>query len=310
MDPMTVTGVAGGVITGLGVLSKPITTLIEKISEATGVMYEPTRIVRRARAEAEAEKIKALAGIDVSDIQQRGLIRMHERESRKQRNIDAVTEKSFEDIDPAADPSKMDNDWIANFFAKCELVSDSEMQSVWARILAGEANRAGSFSKKTLELMSTLERIDADLFTRLCGYNWLLSATKPRNPLILDYDVALYQDSGVRYDSLRHLEAMGLISFNSTGLTLRGNQSGRAVGYFDEVYTYTFDSGAESGDLPAGCALLTKPGAELAQICGAQKVSGFPEFVISFYKRRGVTLTPHPELRIAADGSVTVRQDL
>ena len=34
----------------------------------------------------------------------------------------------------------MEEDWIANFFDKCRIVSDSEMQSLWARVLAGEAN--------------------------------------------------------------------------------------------------------------------------------------------------------------------------
>jgi len=61
----------GSSIINLGDLAKPATVLIEKISNAVGVLYEPRRVIKKAHAEAEAEKIKALAGIELSDIEQR-----------------------------------------------------------------------------------------------------------------------------------------------------------------------------------------------------------------------------------------------
>ena len=45
----------------LGDLAKPIDTLIHKISDATGVLYEPTRIRRKAEAESDAAIISAKA---------------------------------------------------------------------------------------------------------------------------------------------------------------------------------------------------------------------------------------------------------
>jgi hypothetical protein len=50
----------------LGNLSKSATVLIKKVSDAVGILYEPRRIVKKAGAEAEAEKIKALASIKIS----------------------------------------------------------------------------------------------------------------------------------------------------------------------------------------------------------------------------------------------------
>ena len=47
----------------LGELTKPATVLIEKIAEAVGGGFRPYQIKRVARAEAEAEKIRALARI-------------------------------------------------------------------------------------------------------------------------------------------------------------------------------------------------------------------------------------------------------
>ena len=45
-------------IINLGDLAKPATSLIEKISDAAGVLYEPARIRKKAEAEADAEIIR------------------------------------------------------------------------------------------------------------------------------------------------------------------------------------------------------------------------------------------------------------
>lgn len=50
----------------LGDLTKPASVLIEKISDAIGVLYEPRRIIKKAEAEVTAEKIKAIANIELA----------------------------------------------------------------------------------------------------------------------------------------------------------------------------------------------------------------------------------------------------
>ena len=64
----------------------------------------------------------------------------------------------------------MDNDWTVNFFDKCRIVSDDDMQTLWSRILAGEANSPGSYSKRTVNFVSEISKEEADLFTSLCGF--------------------------------------------------------------------------------------------------------------------------------------------
>ena len=51
------------------------------------------------------------------------------------------------------------DDWVGN-------VSDSDLQRYWARILAGEVKRPGSFSLHTLDLLSRMARQDAELIDR------------------------------------------------------------------------------------------------------------------------------------------------
>ena len=47
----------------LGDLTKPATVLIEKISDAVGGIFKPYQIIRVAKAESEAERIRAVSQI-------------------------------------------------------------------------------------------------------------------------------------------------------------------------------------------------------------------------------------------------------
>ena len=53
------------------------------------------------------------------------------------------------------------------------------MQSLWARLLAGEANQPGTFSKRTVELVASLDKSDAQLFTGLCRFAWFVGEDCP-----------------------------------------------------------------------------------------------------------------------------------
>ena len=117
----------------LGDLSKPVTVLIEKISNAVGGYFIPHQIVRIAEAEAEAEMISARARIDVNDLERRALNRFVAEEVLKQNNIEVITSKAIDLVDDFARPEDMEDDWIVNFFDKCRIVSDDEMQTLWSK---------------------------------------------------------------------------------------------------------------------------------------------------------------------------------
>ena len=61
-----------------------------------------------------------------------------------QTNMEAIIEKASSHISNDASPENMGNDWLLNFFDKCRTVSEDEMQELWARVLAGEAERPGN----------------------------------------------------------------------------------------------------------------------------------------------------------------------
>lgn len=143
--------------------------LIEKISDATGVLYEPTRITRRANAEAKAAIMQAEADVEVADIQRRAAQRFVNEQVRYQANMETIIEKANSHITDDASPEDMGNDWLLNFFDKSRMVSEDEMQELWARVLAGEAEKPGNISQQTLSVLQNLDQQIANLFRVLCS---------------------------------------------------------------------------------------------------------------------------------------------
>ncbi|MBI1394333.1 MAG: DUF2806 domain-containing protein [Betaproteobacteria bacterium] len=275
----------GTSLINLGELSKPATVLIEKISAAVGVLYEPHHIKRVAQAEAEAEKIKALAQIEISEIQQRALVRMVQEEGRNQENIERIAAGAAERLDSKADPSNMENDWIANFFEKCKTISDAEMQSHWSALLAGEASQPGTFSKRTVELVSTLDKQDALLFTKLCSFGIVGGDVFP---VVFDHRAEIYKSAGINFTTLNHLEAIGLIRYGGIQTFLLEHLPQRfAFTYFGKPLLFQMPAQSEN-KLDVGTIMLTKAGQQLAKISGAAPIPEFPPYLLSEYKKKGV----------------------
>lgn len=202
----------GNSLVNLGDLSKPATVLIEKVSDAVGALYKPHQIKRVAKAEAEAKKITAIADMEISDIQQRAMVRLIQEEGKKQENIENITGQATSQLNDNAKPENIEDDWITHFFEKCRTVSDKEMQSLWASILSGEANNPGKFTKRTVDLVATLGKDEAHLFTSLCTY--MLSGGE-HFPIVFKIEDEIYKKKGLNFGTLTHLENIGLIKFNN-----------------------------------------------------------------------------------------------
>ncbi len=263
-------------IINLGDLSKPATALIEKIAEAVGGIFLPYQITRTAKAEAEANLIRANSEIQVTDLHRRAMHRFVMEESIKQANIEAISQKAIPLLEENSSPQNIENDWISNFFNKSRLVSHSGMQELWAKVLAGEANTPGTFSKKTVNLIADLEKDDAKLFICLCGFTWKIH--NEEFPIILDYDAPIYDENAITFNSLIHLENLGLIQFSHPqGFVLRELPQVLETKYFEKSLQFVLPKG-DGNELDIGTVLFTRAGHELSTICGAQPVNDFFEY--------------------------------
>ena len=283
----------GSSVINLGDLSKPATVLIEKVSAAIGTVYAPQHVKRMARAEVEAEKINAIAKIELTEIEQRAMERFVHQEARKQVNIEQITAQAAVALPPDAKVENLEEDWVVHFFKQCDTVSDKEMQSLWARLLSGEAANPGTFSKRTIDFVSTIDKKDAALFTTFCQFVWMIGDP---TPLIYETTNAIYTERGITFDVLKHLDAIGLISFESVvGYNKTGFEKYMYIFYYGRPTLIEFN-GEMNNQLEIGHTLLTSIGKELVSICGSSNNEDFYHYVIRRWFGNGLVLSSraHP----------------
>lgn len=102
-------------------------------------------------------------------IEERMLKRERFNHLRKQANLEAIIEKSVKYCSAQDAGNKADPDWFSNFVELAENVSNTTMQDLWAKILAGELSHPGSFSVKALQTFKHLTIYDAKLLAKACS---------------------------------------------------------------------------------------------------------------------------------------------
>lgn len=96
--------------------------------------------------------------------------RIQFQEEKRLGNIGAVVTQAAAQLGGKDVPNQEpDHDWTARFFNEVQDVSSREMQTLWAKVLAGEVERPGSTSIKTLSILRNLDQLTAALFRTLCS---------------------------------------------------------------------------------------------------------------------------------------------
>ncbi len=275
-------------------LSQPATRLIEKISDAIGVMYEPTRIIKLAQAEAHAALIGFNSKSTITELEQRAINSLIKKEAKKQRNIESITAKAIGSLPNSAKPENIEEDWLSYFFSKCETISNESMQRVWAEVLARQASASSSFSRKTLSILSTLESYDAESFVKFCSCVIIHNAHPETH--IYNIDDEFYRDKDIYLGRALQLQSLGLLHFNNESLYFSVDGS-KTIEFDDEIYykvelqyfnqNYELlipenESQGILNDKPTfeyGCISLTAADVELFQICNPSPIDGFMEKV-------------------------------
>lgn len=269
-------------LVNLGKLSKPADTLIKKVSGAVGGIFEPWQITRVAKAEAKADLIKAESEIQITDLHRRAMHRFVEEEAQRQENMESITEKALPNLKEDADPAKMDDDWVTNFFDKSRIVSDDSMQDIWAKVLSGEANSPGSYSKRTVNFLADLDKEDAEMFQNLCSFGWIVGDF---TPLIFDPSAEIYNKKGIDFNTLTHLDNIGLIQFQGLlGFKRLGLPKNFPVFYCGVLLVLKMPK-EKDNELPAGKVLLSRLGRELVSVCSAPRIEGLEDYVKDQWKQ-------------------------
>ncbi len=272
---------------------KPLTevakALLDRVSDGLGGFAKPWQIKRVAKAEGEAKKIHALADIEVSEIEQRGLIRMVREQGRDQENIEQITMNAIPHLSENAKSEDIEEDWLAHFFDRSRIVSDQEMQTLWSKILAGEANNPGGFSKRTIDLVGSLDKRDAQLFSGFCVVVWVFE--DGLKSLVTGMEQQVLNDLGIDFPSISHLNNIGLVDFVGLGgYHMQGDEQQWRASYFGRELVLSFPT--DSGNrVDLGLVRLTETGAQLAPLSGAKPSEDYFSSVLSEWMTKGIAVS-------------------
>jgi uncharacterized repeat protein (TIGR03899 family) len=102
-------------------------------------------------------------------IEDRSYRRKKLSELRKQQNMETIISRAIQYCSDSRIADRADHDWFSSFVNLAEDISNKTMQDLWAKILAGEVSKPGSFSLKTLQAFRSMSIAEAKLFAKVCS---------------------------------------------------------------------------------------------------------------------------------------------
>ena len=190
------------------------------------------------------------------------------------------------------------DDWFANFREKAKTRSDEEFAKLWASLLAGEVNRPGSYSQKTVNILGDMDVRTASIFAGLCKY---ALATDTGIVLVVPKDSI---NRKVHDYGLSMLKGLGLVDFVE-GHDLQMSTSTRLFGYDGGLLEVRKGSSSKRIMVGVGSVHLTPFGRELAGLClpvGDQEES--VSDIVAFWESEdgGATVVRHPPIARTSEG--------
>lgn len=92
------------------------------------------------------------------------------RELLHAENLNQIVKDAVPQFSKTENVNDMDLDWIDDFRGKAEKISNKDVQLLWSKLLAGEVNNHGTFSKKTMAALYELDSDTAINFSEYCTY--------------------------------------------------------------------------------------------------------------------------------------------
>lgn len=261
---------------------------VEVIDKVTGMLLGPKYVQRMSQVEAARVRMLAEARADAMGIEARAKMRIEFEQVVHQRNMEAVVFEALPHLKDKADPSKVEEDWIARFFGFVREIGRDDLRKTWGRILAGEFNKPGSFSLRLLNIVSQMDTGEAQLFNSLCGF--AIEFAGDPMPVVLNLNDPLYSSIGLNVASVSDFEGLGLLQFQNNSPFSRTQLPKRVgVRYHGKALVLEFGQDTNN-ELPVGKVMLTNPGRQLAAVCETSPVDGFAEYLKKYWARYGITL--------------------
>ncbi|CAO3355285.1 hypothetical protein [Azospirillum palustre] len=195
---------------------------MDAVSSAFAAVSRPVLIRLNASAVASAtqqlvptiDQLGLKFGSGELTVDERATVRLQLTEGRRQANLESIGAETVKEISECStnienDSAKeIDLDWMTQFANYAQDISSEKMQQVWAKVLAGQILKPGSFSLRALHTLHTMSYSEALDFQKMCrisvsngsdaGYLFLSNA----HFSIKDY---------IDFNNLSVLESVGLL---------------------------------------------------------------------------------------------------
>ena len=239
-----------------------IDRLIQVVASGIGSVAGPMLAPWRARREGQAEVILAEARAkallieseahrkardylvpedahNFSQLDFGSLVRerVEYQEQKRLANFQAVTAKAAVMLEGTqVDDAEPDHDWTARFFSDVQDVSSEKLQDLWATVLRGEVERAGSTSLRTLGILKNIDARTAELFGVFCSAAIYLTEKEGH---VLDARVPSFHGDA-SHNSLLPF-GLGFHVLN------RLNEHGLIISDYNSYYTYVVERDLRDG---------------------------------------------------------------
>ncbi|PXW90814.1 uncharacterized protein DUF2806 [Nitrosomonas sp. Nm84] len=164
----------------------------------------------------------------------------------------------------------------------------SNLLAIFVQFITPRAFRAeSSLPSGNINFTSDLNQNDRQLFDTLCQFLWIQGDPLP---LIFDVTNVVYTKEGITSATLKRLDAIGLIIFDTNGFVKKGFGKHTRLFYCGKPTKIGFQNDANNS-LDLGHVVLTERGKALALAYQTPRNQEFYEYVIKKWFHQGLILS-------------------
>lgn len=263
--------------------------LINKVAAATGYMFIPHGR-RKDKEEAIDYLIDEIKNNDKMPLYLKAAsISNARRLLKKYSNQQDILYESMKYLDDNARPESLDDDWLVNFMEKAGNISNKDIQSIYAKILAEEASKPGMISRNLINTIAVMDHELADAFRRLSKAIVYLQGDNGEEPEIV---LPIHEEKGkyhqiISFMDLVNLTSIGLVEYAvSFGSAYIWDVKEATVRYGDERFILR----SQNNKIPIGDVNLTRSGIELSKIIVSEVDATYLSQIKEFWRERGIEI--------------------
>ena len=217
--------------------------------------------------------------------------RLFAEEVNKQKNIEDIVRRTDallnKDNDCRESKEDVNPDWIFNFMEKAGKTYDDKLKDYWAKLLADEIRRPGTYSLRTLEVLRNISHEEAKLFERISGLVFVQDQIS-----FIFHDGNKY---GLNYYNLSKLRETGLLQSNeNAAFTIaapKGSSSRITLRFVCGNKYIELNTFPDSKDVFVPVCMLTQAGCELYELTEHRDNPEYQKDFAAFVRKTNPTVS-------------------